>query len=86
VSDGAQPYTARPALTRLPGERFPAWACACPVPHYRKHTEPWLCIGDREFALWRATHPEVTTSDRNARCLMWLALNFSWGRRREFGR
>ena len=71
-----QPYTARPALMRLPGERIPEWRCLCPVPNYRRHAQPWLCIGDLELAVWRVAHPEVTTNDRNARCLMWMERTF----------
>ena len=50
MSDGAQPYSARPALTRLPGERWPSWACACRVPHYKKHQEPQECLTARDIA------------------------------------
>ena len=54
------------------------WRCRCDAPHSKRHAQPWLCIGDLELAVWRVAHPGVTTSDRSARCLMWMD--------REFGR
>ena len=78
MSDGAQPYSARPALTRLPGERWPSWACACRVPHYKKHQEPQECLTVHDIAAWRKRHPEATCSERTARALAWLEAE--WGR------
>jgi len=78
MSDGEQPYSARPTLTRLPGERIPSWACACRVPLYKKHQEPAECLTVHDIAAWRARHPEATCSERTARALAWLEAE--WGR------
>ena len=77
MSDGAQPYTARPALTRLPGERWPTWTCACNVPRYKRHTEPYQCVSAQDVAAWRAAHPSSgIVNDVAVRCLVWLAREF----------
>ena len=84
MSDGdqvrEQPYTARPSLLRAPGERIPAWQCACPgLKPWQRHAEPWLCVTARDIAAWRTRHPEATCRERVARPLAWLEATF--GRR-----
>jgi hypothetical protein len=76
MSDGEQPYSARPALYRLPGERIPEWRCRCNVPSYRRHLEPWQCVTVHQVELWRARHPGSTCSERTARALCWLENSF----------
>ena len=71
------PYTARPAISRLPGERIPPWLCACPDRKpWHRHREPWECVSDEEVAAWRARHPTATCREGSARGLAWLAREF----------
>jgi hypothetical protein len=71
------PYTARPSLYRLPGERIPPWVCACPgLKKWQRHREPWQCMTAYDVATWRARHPEATCSEVVAKCLSWMGKEF----------
>lgn len=75
MSDGAQPYSARPSAYRNPGERIPAWTCACPVSAWQRHVLPWQCLGeDIVLAHWLA-YPKTTY--RVVRMLAWLEDSFA---------
>ncbi len=72
-----QPYTAIPVLHRLPGERVPAWTCACRVK--RPHTEAQHCLAPSVVTAWQTRHPEATCSEKTARALAWMAQEFGGG-------
>jgi hypothetical protein len=73
MSDGLQPYVARPSLYRLPGERPPAWQCVCVNRKpWQQHLEPWQCVTNEQVRAWRRRHPSATCSERTARALCWM--------------
>lgn len=39
-------------------------------------TEDWKLLTAEDVAAWRTRHPEATCSDRAAKCLAWLELQF----------
>lgn len=72
-----QPYTARPALLRGPGERIPMWECSCQgLKPRQRHAEPWLCLVAADLRAWRVRHPAATCRDGVARPLAWLEREF----------
>lgn len=70
----AYPYTGEPTMHVI---KASGWVCACELPRYRKHQEPQECIPAEALASWRRAHEDVTTSDRTARCLMWMEMHFA---------
>jgi len=71
------PYTARPSLYRLPGERIPPWQCRCQnLKRWQRHREPWQCMVAEDVKSWRANHPDATCSDLVAKELVWLEQEF----------
>ena len=73
-----QPYTARPALLRGPGERIHGWVCSCPQfrRDAQRHQDPWLCLSAADLRAWKRRHPEATCGERVARPLVWLERTF----------
>jgi hypothetical protein len=72
------PYTARPSLYRLPGERIPPWACQCAgLKRWERHREPHQCVTKEEVRAWRSANPKATCSDLVAKCLVWMASEFA---------
>ncbi len=70
------PYTARPSLYKLPGERIPPWVCACNLKPYERHLDPPECVTEEQVKAWRARHPEATCSERTAKVMAWLEMEF----------
>lgn len=72
----AYPYSARPSLYRLPGERPPAWQCTCPGrKRWQRHTQGgWECLPEEAVREYQQRH-EITRVGV-ARLIMWLEREF----------
>ena len=71
-----QRLTGRVMDLKPPGQRPPAWSCACGLPKHKRHTEPAQCVAQTEVEAWRWANPEATVSDRGAKALLWMQQTF----------